>query len=107
MTAWGIIVAGGRGVRLGDPSGVPKALQPVAGVPMYLRALDAFDSAEAIDGSVLVVPALWNDDVLEKILGRFRKPVEMVNGGATRQASVRAGLDRVHPSCEVVVVHDA
>lgn len=107
MIAWGVVVAAGRGERLGDPSGVPKALQPVAGRAMYLRALDAFDAADGVAGAVLVVPPLWNDDVLEKILGAFHRPVEMVNGGPTRQSSVRAGLAAVPEDADAVIVHDA
>ena len=107
MSAWGIVAAAGRGERLEDAGGVPKAMLPVAGTEMFLRALELFDAADGIDGSVLVIPPLWNDHVLERVLGRFKRPVEITNGGATRGASVRAALGLLGDDVDAVVVHDA
>jgi 2-C-methyl-D-erythritol 4-phosphate cytidylyltransferase len=61
-------------------------------------SLDA--AREVCDGVVLVVPPERADDP-------ERGADAVVPGGATRSASVRAGLDAVPPEAEVVVVHDA
>ena len=66
------------------------------------RVLDwALDSARAVsDGVVLAVPA----ELVAK-----PEPVAdvVVAGGATRSASVRAGLAAIPDEAEVIVVHDA
>lgn len=107
MRAWGLVVAAGAGARLEDPDGMPKAMRLLAGVEMFARALAAFDVARGIDGSVLVVPPLWMEYALERVLGRFRRPIEMAQGGETRQRSVEAGLGRLGADVDTVVVHDA
>jgi 2-C-methyl-D-erythritol 4-phosphate cytidylyltransferase len=109
VKAWGLVVAAGAGTRLAvdDADGVPKAMRPLGGVEMFARSLAAFDGARGIEGSVLVVPPLWMEFTLERVLGRFQRPIEMVQGGETRQRSVHAGLERLGADVEAVVVHDA
>jgi 2-C-methyl-D-erythritol 4-phosphate cytidylyltransferase len=93
---WAIVVAGGSGSRFGDP--VPKQFLDLAGRPLLDWALAA--ASAACDGVIAVVPAAHVDAV-----GSGR--VIAVAGGATRSASVRAGLAAVPADAEVVVVHDA
>jgi 2-C-methyl-D-erythritol 4-phosphate cytidylyltransferase len=96
---WCIVVAAGSGSRFGGE----KQYQSLGG----RRVLDwAIDDARrgcprlGIDGVVLVVPP--------HRLGQPEPGVDaVVAGGATRSASVRAGLAAVDPAAEVVVVHDA
>jgi 2-C-methyl-D-erythritol 4-phosphate cytidylyltransferase len=90
---WGIVVAGGAGSRFG----VPKQFETVAGARLVDRAVDA--TAAACDEVVVVLPAgvPWNGV----------RVAAAVPGGATRSASVRAGLDAVPSSVAIVVVHDA
>ncbi len=105
--AHAVVVAAGQGTRFGSAEDVPKALQPVAGVPMYLRALGAFDRHPRIDGCVLVFPLIWEGQILEQIVGAVDGPVELVPGGRTRRASVSAGIDVLGDDVQAVVVHDA
>jgi 2-C-methyl-D-erythritol 4-phosphate cytidylyltransferase len=90
---WTILVAAGTGTRFGQP----KQYQPLGD----RRVLDwSLGTAGATsDGVVLVVPRDHLDDP---------EPLAdcIVPGGASRSASVRAGLDAVPPSAEVIVVHD-
>jgi 2-C-methyl-D-erythritol 4-phosphate cytidylyltransferase len=86
---WTIIVGGGSGQRFGRPKQYE-----------FLddrRVIDhARHAAEAVsDGVVLVVPS----DDAEREGG--------VAGGATRSASVRAGLDALPDDVDVICVHDA
>ena len=94
MSTWAIVVAGGSGERFGQR----KQYVSLGGS----RVLDwALRSAAAhADGVVLVVPADAADE---------REPLAtvVVAGGATRSASVRAGLDAVPPDATTIFVHDA
>ena len=107
MSAWAIIVAAGQGVRFGD-DGVPKAFRSLAGIPMYVHSVRAFEAVDVIKGIVLVVPANWQEYAMEHTMGEAtRTTVEIWPGGETRQASVRAGLAIVPVEAERIVVHDA
>lgn len=89
-----IVVAAGTGSRFGGA----KQYAPLAG----RRVLDwSVDVARSVaDGLVLVVPA--------DAAGETEPAVDVVvPGGATRSASVRAGLAAVPDDAEVVLVHDA
>jgi len=107
VSDWAIVVAGGRGARFGD-DGVPKALRPLAGLPMYVHSLRAFEAVPSIAGIVLVVPVNWQEYAMEHSFGEAtRATIEITPGGETRQASVRAGLNIVPADAERIVVHDA
>ena len=94
MSTWAIVVAGGSGERYG----ARKQYLPIGDERVLDWALRAAHAAT--DGVVLVVPA-----------DRAEVPeppaTTVVAGGATRSASVRAGLAAVPEDAEVIVVHDA
>jgi 2-C-methyl-D-erythritol 4-phosphate cytidylyltransferase len=104
---WAIIVSAGQGARFGH-DGVPKTFRPLAGVPMYVHSVRAFEDVPSIDGIVVVVIENWLEYAMETSMGEaVRAPVEITPGGDTRQESVRAGLERVPPDADRIVVHDA
>jgi 2-C-methyl-D-erythritol 4-phosphate cytidylyltransferase len=94
MSTWAIVVAGGRGERYG----LRKQFEPLGGRRVVDWSLQA--AAEHADGVVLVAP----DD-----LAGGAEPLAdvVVPGGATRSASVRAGLAAVPEDATVIVVQDA
>ena len=92
MTTWAIVVAAGRGERFGGP----KLQTVLAGRRALEWSVDA--ARHACDGVVLVVAAGSDPGVAVD---------RCVDGGATRSASVRAGLAAVPDDADVVVVHDA
>jgi len=105
--AFAIIAAGGRGTRLGDPT--PKFELSLAGKPVISYSLEAFQSAPSIQSIVLVVPAdrmdAWSAERLQQMgIDKVRASVQ---GGETRQDSVRLGLEQLRGETGVVVVHDA
>jgi 2-C-methyl-D-erythritol 4-phosphate cytidylyltransferase len=105
MKALAILVAAGRGERMGADR--PKAFVPLAGQPMLLHAARAFDAAPSVDGIVVVVPAERIDAAREMLVG-VRAVREVVGGGERRQDSVRRGLDALPPGFDgIVLVHDA
>ena len=99
-----VVVAAGQGLRAGGE--IPKQFRRIAGETLLERALSAF--AEAPDVT-FVQPVIRPDDVdLVRRLTSGMNVLEPVAGGATRQASVRAGLEAL-VSCapDIVLVHDA
>lgn len=102
-----IIVAAGAGERLGSVR--PKAFVGVAGEAMLVHSLRAFEAHEAVDSIVLVVPEEWTGpaEVLVDDVG-CDKVSSIEVGGASRAASVRAGLAAVADRrATAVLVHDA
>lgn len=103
-----VIPAAGRGVRLGP--GAPKALRTLGGIPMLVHAVRAMSASRAVSLVVVVAPP---DDVdgVKALLDEYPAPerteVRVVPGGATRQASVRCGLDALPEDATTVLVHDA
>jgi 2-C-methyl-D-erythritol 4-phosphate cytidylyltransferase len=99
-----IIVAAGRGTRLGG--GPLKQYRPLAGVPVVLRALRPFTSHPDIAQVVLVLPpeeAAAPPDFLAELRG---PGLVLVPGGRERSDSVAAGLAALGGECAVVLVHD-
>jgi 2-C-methyl-D-erythritol 4-phosphate cytidylyltransferase len=106
MSVWAVLVAAGRGERLGDDR--PKAFARLGGLPLLAEPLRRLDSSEWIDGIVVVAPPEWEEPsilVAEEV--GASKVAAAVTGGATRSASVRAGLAEVPETAAVVLVHDA
>jgi 2-C-methyl-D-erythritol 4-phosphate cytidylyltransferase len=101
-----VLVAAGRGVRLGDER--PKAFARLGALPLLAEPLRRLDESEWIDGIVVVAPPEWEEPailVAEEI--GASKVAACVTGGASRSASVRLGLAEVPSDAGVVLVHDA
>jgi 2-C-methyl-D-erythritol 4-phosphate cytidylyltransferase/2-C-methyl-D-erythritol 2,4-cyclodiphosphate synthase len=107
-----VIVAAGRGSRAGE--GIPKQYRPLAGRPLLAHALSAL--LRATPGAT-ILPVIHKDD-----LGLYRSCLDLIDdrgapllcgpvfGGATRQESVRLGLEALG-KCpappKIVLIHDA
>ena len=102
-----IIVAAGAGRRIGGVS--PKTYLPIAGRPLILRTLDRVFSCQSVTEVVLVVSAADIErcrHLLEADSSLKNRPYVIEVGGATRQQSVRHGLQRVNAGTDVVMIHD-
>ena len=106
MSVWAILVAAGRGERLGRDQ--PKAFAKLGELPLLAEPLRRLDESEWIDAVVLVAPPGWEEPaiLLAEELG-CSKVRACVPGGATRADSVRAGVAEVDEGAAVVLVHDA
>ena len=106
MSVWAILVAAGRGERLGLDQ--PKAFAKLGEDPLLAEPLRRLDDSEWIDAIVLVAPPGWEEPsiLLAEELG-CGKVSACVAGGETRAASVRAGLAEVPADAVAVLVHDA
>jgi 2-C-methyl-D-erythritol 4-phosphate cytidylyltransferase len=91
-----LIVAAGRGERLG--SGRPKALVPLAGVPMLEWSVRAMRAVRAIERIVVALPS--------DALAAAPEGTVAVAGGEVRSQSVREAL-RASGEGDPVIVHDA
>jgi len=100
-----VIVAGGRGLRAGGD--VPKQYRALAGEPVIRPALSAFLSHPQI-GAVQPVIHRQDEEIFLAATAGLRKLLPPVWGGATRQASVRAGLEGLSACAPaLVLIHDA
>lgn len=99
-----IVVAGGRGQRLGGA--VPKQLLEIGGRSLLRRSVDAFDRHPDITELVVVLPQDLVDDG-RMLVGDTARTCRFVAGGARRQDSVRQGLGALSPAVDVILVHDA
>ena len=99
-----VVVAAGRGERLGMPE---KVVLPLVGLPMLAWSLRALEQAETI-GLVVVVAGSQTLDAVGQIIRneRYTKVHAIVVGGERRQDSVGAGLAALPEGVEIVVVHD-
>jgi 2-C-methyl-D-erythritol 4-phosphate cytidylyltransferase / 2-C-methyl-D-erythritol 2,4-cyclodiphosphate synthase len=103
-TAAAIIVAAGRGVRAGG--GLPKQYRDLAGRSVLARTVAAFDTHPAV-GEIVVVRNADDAGLFAAAGIAGEKPLRDVVGGATRVASVRAGLAAVSGALPFVLIHDA
>jgi 2-C-methyl-D-erythritol 4-phosphate cytidylyltransferase/2-C-methyl-D-erythritol 2,4-cyclodiphosphate synthase len=105
-----LIVAAGRGTRLGNALGTedtpPKQYLPLAGRPMLALTVETFTNEASIDQVQVVI---HGDDLpfYDAAMEGFVLPAP-VNGGETRQDSVRLGLESLAgQGFQNVLIHDA
>ncbi len=100
-----VIAAGGVGARAeGDD---PKQFQPIAGVPMLLRAIRPFASHPRVADLVIALPQRFVDDPPPWLADVIGARLRVVPGGATRVESVGAALGALRAVVSIVLVHDA
>ncbi|MBS8225257.1 bifunctional 2-C-methyl-D-erythritol 4-phosphate cytidylyltransferase/2-C-methyl-D-erythritol 2,4-cyclodiphosphate synthase [Vannielia litorea] len=95
-----LIVAAGRGTRAGG--GIPKQYQSLGGMPLLSRTVAVFAAHEKV-AAVVVVIGEGDGPLAEATLP---EGVARVTGGATRGASVAAGLAALPEGVSHVLIHD-
>lgn len=104
MRAGAIIVAAGRGDRLGAEK--PKQFIEVGGRSLLQRSVAAFDQHPAITHLVVVLaPGVLADG--PALTGPVTRPCTFAEGGARRQDSVANGMAAMPADIDLVLVHDA
>jgi 2-C-methyl-D-erythritol 4-phosphate cytidylyltransferase len=101
-----IIVAGGKGLRMGGD--VPKQFMPVGGLPVLMRTMLRFHEALPELQIILVLPRA-QQDYWQSLCQQhqFNIPYLLATGGKTRFHSVQNGLALVPDDADGVVgVHD-
>lgn len=105
MEKYVIIVAGGKGLRMGGD--IPKQFVPINGMPVLMRTIEAFYAYDPQINIILALPsahqAYWKELCEEY---HFSIPYQLANGGETRFHSVKNGLALIPSTGGVVGVHD-
>ena len=106
MKKYLIVVAGGKGVRMGGD--MPKQFQLLCGKPVLMITLEHLHAIDPLMQLILVLPEehieLWKDLCKEH---SFAVPLLLTNGGSTRFHSVQNGLTQIDDLEEALVgVHD-
>ena len=101
-----IIVAGGKGLRMG--SDIPKQFLPVGGKPVLMRTLERFREYSPTLKIILVLPKAQQDYWRQLCADyHFNVEYQLADGGETRFHSVQHGLALIPDEAEGVVgVHD-
>src|SRR5271169_3438540 len=107
-----ILPAAGLGTRMGrsvpEKAGTSrKQFMLLDGSPILLHTIRKFASTAAVSEIVVALRAEdmeWVRELLEA--EKFGKPVRLVEGGDSRQASVQNALATLGPGTELVAVHD-
>ena len=101
-TVGAVIAAAGSSSRMG---GRDKLAEPLDGIPVILRTLEAVEAVPEIREIVVVTR---EDRVGEyrRLLGQCSRLRAVVPGGSTRQESVRNGVRALSPDCTLAAIHD-
>ena len=97
-----VIVAAGSASRMG---GIDKVMAPLGGEPMILRTVRAFENCEAVKEIVIVTREDLMGPIAELCSG-FTKIRSVVQGGSSRQESVKLGLLAFSKEVRLAAVHD-
>ena len=106
MDRYAILVAGGKGLRMG--SDIPKQFLPLRGRPVLMHTIDVFRRTYPDIHIILVLPR-EQQDYWRQLCGQHGYDVELcvADGGETRFHSVRNGLSLIPDDARGVVgVHD-
>ncbi|MCL6608720.1 MAG: 2-C-methyl-D-erythritol 4-phosphate cytidylyltransferase [Geminicoccaceae bacterium] len=104
MRCVALVVAAGQGIRAGGE--IPKQYRPLGGRPLLRHSLELFARHPAIDAVRVVIAE--GHGPLYRSATRGLALLPPVTGGATRQASVRAGLESLAADPpDLVLIHDA
>lgn len=105
MNKYAIIVAGGKGLRMGGE--LPKQFIPIEGCPVLMHTLNTFHACDESIQIILVLPcdhqSYWHELCAQY---QFAVPHRIADGGATRFHSVQNGLALVEEAEALVAVHD-
>jgi 2-C-methyl-D-erythritol 4-phosphate cytidylyltransferase len=105
MKKYAIIVAGGKGIRMGKD--IPKQFLQLKGKPILMHSIERFISYDATIEIIVVLPFseinYWMDLCHKFDFGVNHK---VVIGGDQRFISVRNGLSLITESNSLVAIHD-
>jgi len=104
VTVGVIIVAGGRGVRIGGDR--PKQLLRIGNRTMLQHSVAAFDRHPSVAEIVVVLPS----EVVargQELVGTTAHACRFAAGGERRQDSVASGFAAMSANCDLILVHDA
>ncbi len=105
MSATAIVLAAGKGLRMGSEEN--KIFLPLGGYPVLYWSLKIFEDCPRIN-QIIVAAAQEEIPRISQITAEygFGKVQDIVAGGETRAESVRACLSSIAKRCRTVLIHD-
>lgn len=105
MKKYAIIVAGGKGQRMGTDT--PKQFLLLKGKPVLMHTIEAFSDADKTIELILVLPK-EHINTWEELcrIHQFKIRHKIVAGGAQRMDSVKNGLKEIDVPDALVAIHD-
>ncbi len=98
-----IILSAGSSQRMG----YNKMLLKVGSKTVFERTVEAFELCDAIDEIIIAAPKENIEEYSEIVKKNgYTKVVWIVQGGKTRQESVKNALEKISEECEYIAVHD-
>lgn len=105
MNKAAVLVAGGKGSRMGGP--VPKQYLPIGGKPVLMHTIEKFYQADPNTFLILVLPesdfSKWKNLCDEY---KFSLDHHVISGGTSRFQSVKNGLNAIPFHDGLVAIHD-
>ncbi len=98
-----LIAAAGSGSRMGATKN--KLLLPLAGRPVLSWTLESALVADSVSWIGIVGQPIDKNEIM-KIANKRQKPVVWIDGGSTRQESVKRGLTALPLDADYVLIHD-
>ena len=103
MKVTAIIVAGGSGTRMGMDKN--KAFIPLLGDAIIKHTVNAFCSVKEIS-KLIIVTRKVDIPECQEIFSDLKVDFEIIEGGKTRQESVRNGFSAISKGTRFVAIHD-
>lgn len=99
-----IIVCAGNARRM---EGMDKLIAPLAGIPVAVRSIQAFNCRKEV-GEIIVVCRADQTAVFQRLVDEYHldKVTSIVTGGETRQLSVFQGVRAITNSWKLLIIHD-
>lgn len=105
MQRYAVVVAGGKGVRMGGA--LPKQFMLLHGKPILMRTLEAFFNHDQRINIILVLSSS-EEERWHQLCQKhdFQVPYQTAQGGDNRSESVRNGLSAIEAANGLVAIHD-
>lgn len=105
MQKYAVIVAGGCGTRMKRE--MPKQFIPIAGKPILMHTLQAFEQVKLGIEIILILPKYQIEDWKKLCTQyKFKVPHQITHGGDSRFQSVKNGLRQIEREVGLVAIHD-
>ncbi|KPU62674.1 hypothetical protein EP1X_07395 [Thermococcus sp. EP1] len=100
----GILLAGGKGERIGSP--IPKQFLYVGNKMLIEYSIEKLEKTEEID-EIYVVSDSQYSKIIEHLKNRYSKLTKIINGGRTKNESFKDGVLALDEDVERVIIHIA